>query len=66
MSPAIVDEVLKALAYPRVRKLVRADNDAEAWFEAIILLSDLVPGEYTIQGVSDDPDDDPRLRLVVS
>jgi uncharacterized protein len=65
LSPAIVDEVLTALAYPKVRKLVRADIDAVAWFEAVVLLADLIPGEYTLQGVSDDPDDDKYIAAAV-
>jgi putative PIN family toxin of toxin-antitoxin system len=58
LSPAIIEETLRALAYPRVRKHLRAEIDASAWFEAIVVLADLVPGEYALDGVSDDPDDD--------
>jgi putative PIN family toxin of toxin-antitoxin system len=65
LSPAIVDEVMRALAYPKVRKLVSADIDPTTWFEAFILLADLIPGEHTVQGVSDDPDDDKYLAAAV-
>jgi uncharacterized protein len=58
LSPPIIAETLRALAYPRVRKHLRAEIDASAWFEAIVVLADLVPGEYALDGVSDDPDDD--------
>lgn len=57
-SPAIVEEVMRALRYPKVRKYIRAGLDAELWFEDIIILSDLVEGEYQAAGASKDPDDD--------
>jgi predicted nucleic acid-binding protein len=44
LSPAIVDEVLRAMAYPKVRKLLRG-ADAQFWFE-------------DLAGVCKDPDDD--------
>jgi putative PIN family toxin of toxin-antitoxin system len=58
LSPAIIEETLRALAYPKVWKHLRAEIDASAWFEAIVVLADLVPGEYALDGLSDDPDDD--------
>ncbi len=57
LSPAIVDEVLRALAYPKVRKLLYG-ADAELWFEDIVVLADLVAGAQHLSGVCDDPDDD--------
>jgi putative PIN family toxin of toxin-antitoxin system len=65
MSPAIIEEIVRALAYPKVRKLLRAEIDATAWFEAIALLADLVPGEYALHGVSTDPDDDKYIAAAV-
>jgi predicted nucleic acid-binding protein len=38
-SRAIVEEVLGALAYPRVRKDIRPGLDPELWFEDIVVLS---------------------------
>ena len=58
LSSEIVEEVLQALAYPKVRKLARTKAEPELWFEDIVVLAQLVPGEYRITGVSDDPDDD--------
>src|SRR5258708_8796841 len=40
LSPAIVDEVLRALGYPKVRKLLRGAN-APLWFEDIVVLADV-------------------------
>jgi uncharacterized protein len=57
LSPAVVDEVLRALAYPKVRKLLRG-VDAQLWFEDILVLADLVAGAQQVSGVCEDPDDD--------
>ena len=46
LSQAIVDEVLRALSYRKVRKYIRAGFDAELWFEDVVVLSDFVRGEY--------------------
>jgi putative PIN family toxin of toxin-antitoxin system len=65
LSPALIEEILSALPYPKLRKQVRAEIDATAWFEAIVVLADLIPGEYTLVGVSDDPDDDKYIAAAV-
>jgi putative PIN family toxin of toxin-antitoxin system len=57
VSPDIVDEVLRALAYPKVRKLLRG-ADAQLWFEDVVVLADLVAGTQQLSGVCEDPDDD--------
>ena len=57
LSPAIVDEVLRALAYPKVRKLLRG-TDAQLWFEDLVLLADMVAGSHQLARVCKDPDDD--------
>jgi len=53
ISPQIVDEVLRALAYPQL------------WFEDIVVLADLVAGAHEISRVSRDPDDDKYLAAAV-
>jgi putative PIN family toxin of toxin-antitoxin system len=65
LSPAIVEEVLRGLAYPKVRKHLRPEIAAEAWFTGIVLLADLVAGDYAVSGVSQDPDDDKYLAAAV-
>jgi predicted nucleic acid-binding protein len=45
MSQAIVEEVLRALNYPKVRKYIRPGLDPELWFEDIVVLSRLVADE---------------------
>jgi len=64
ISPQIVDEVLRALAYPKVRKVLRG-VDAQLWFEDIVVLADLVAGAHQIARVSNDPDDDKYLAAAV-
>jgi hypothetical protein len=65
LSPAISDEVLRALAYPKVRKRVRGGVDPELWFEDIVVLAEFVAGEYELPGVSEDPDDDKYIAAAV-
>jgi len=64
-SPAIVDEVLRALTYPKVRKYIRPSLDPELWFEDIVVLSQFVAGEHEIAGASADPDDDKYLAAAI-
>jgi putative PIN family toxin of toxin-antitoxin system len=65
LSPAIVEEVLQALAYPKVRKHIRANVDPELWFEDIVVLAQFIAGEHEVHGVSDDPDDDKYIAAGV-
>lgn len=65
LSPAIRDEVLGALNYPKVRKSIRREVDPELWFEDILLLARLVAGDYQVTGVSEDPDDDIYLAAAI-
>ena len=63
LSPAIVDEVLRALGYPSVRKLLRG-ADAQLWFEDIVVLADVV-ADTKLSGICEDPDDDKYLAAAV-
>jgi len=65
MSHAIVEEVLRALSYPKVRKYIRPGLDADLWFEDIIVLSHLVAAEREFAGASKDPDDDKYLAAAI-
>lgn len=58
LSSSIVAEVLRALNYPKVRRLIRGDLNPALWFEDILVLSDLVTDVPDIAGVCVDPDDD--------
>lgn len=65
VSPAIVEETIQALAYPKVRKYVRTGVDPQLWFEDIILLAHLVSGDHPVGAVSVDADDDKCLAAAV-
>ena len=65
LSPGIVAEVLRALAYPKVRRYLRRDLDATLWFEDLVVLAEFVPGAAQVSDVSEDPDDDKYLAAAV-
>jgi len=65
LAPAIVDEVLRALAYPKIRRLLRAGGDPNLWFEDILVLADLVSGEFLLPRLCEDPDDDKYLAAAI-
>ena len=65
MSQAIVEEVLRALTYPKVRKYIRKGLDPALWFEDMVVLSHLVAGERQLEGVSKDPDDDKYIAAAI-
>jgi hypothetical protein len=58
VSPAIAEEVIRALGYPKVRKLIRPGIEVERWFEDIVVLADMVAGTREFSGICEDPDDD--------
>ena len=65
VSPDILDEVRRALRYPKVRQYFRYDSDPEKWLTAVVLLADLVAGDYHVSGASADPDDDKYLAAAI-
>jgi putative PIN family toxin of toxin-antitoxin system len=65
MSQAIVEVVLRALNYPKVRKYIRSRLVPELWFEDIVVLSHLVAGEHEFAGASKDPDDDKYIAAAI-
>ena len=65
LSPAIVEETLRALTYAKVRKYVRGTVDPELWFEDIVLLAELVAGDYEMSAASVDLDDDKYLAAAL-
>ena len=65
VSSAIVEEVLRALAYPKVRKHIRGNVAPELWFEDIVILAQFSAGEYEVRGVCEDPDDDKYIAAAV-
>jgi hypothetical protein len=65
LSQPIVEEVLRALNYTKVRRCVRSGLDPELWFEDIVVLSHLVPGEREFGGLCKDPDDDKCIAAAI-
>jgi putative PIN family toxin of toxin-antitoxin system len=65
LSSDIVEEVLQALAYRKVRKNSRTKVDPELWFEDILVLAQLITGEYKVDRVSEDPDDDKYIAAAI-
>lgn len=65
MSQSIVEEVLRALSYPKVRKYIRPGLDPELWFEDIVVLSHLVAEDREIERISKDPDDDKYIAAAI-
>ena len=65
LSEPIVEEVLRALAYPKVQKAVRSKVGAELWFEDIVVLSHLVTGDLDVPSISVNPDDDKCIAAAI-
>ena len=65
LSPAIAEEVLRALAYPKIRKLLRGTMQAELWFEDLLVLAELVEARSEVAAVGADPDDDKYLAAAL-
>jgi uncharacterized protein len=65
LSLAIVEETVRAFGYPRVRKYIHASVDPALWFEDVILLAQFVAGDYVIESVSEDADDDKYIAAAV-
>jgi len=65
ISKAVVEEVLRALNSPKVRKYIRPGVEPELWFEDIVVLSQLVAGDREVAGASKDPDDDKYIAAAI-
>ena len=65
LSEAIVNEVLRAFTYPKLRKYIHPGFDPTRWLEDIAVLAHFVAGEYAISSVSKDPDDDKYIAAAV-
>lgn len=65
LSQPIVEEVLRALNYPKVRRYIRRGLDAELWFEDIVVLSHLVTAPREFHGPCRNPDDDKYIATAL-
>ena len=64
LSAEIVQEVLQALAYPKVLKSARTKVEPDLWFEDIVMLAEFVT-DQRIEAVSKDPDDDKYIAAAI-
>jgi putative PIN family toxin of toxin-antitoxin system len=64
LTEPIVEEVLQALAYPKVQTAARSKTEPELWFEDIVVLSQLVAGDVEA-AVCGDPDDDKYVAAAI-
>ena len=65
LSPAIVDEVEKALGLPRVRRYLHDPAEALLWVADLAAVADLVPDTGRVTGVCRDPADDVVLGAAI-
>ena len=66
VSPAILDEYRRSLAYPKVRRYLRLPAaEVGVWVDALALIADSVPGERSVNAVAADPDDDKYLAAAL-
>ena len=65
-SAAILTEVRRSLAYPRVRKhLVVSDDDLDLWVASLGLVGEPVEGRVQIAAVAEDPQDDKYIAAAL-
>lgn len=64
LSAEIAEEVLQALAYPKVLKSARTKVEPDLWFEDIVMLAEFVTDQH-IESVSEDPDDDKYIAAAI-
>jgi putative PIN family toxin of toxin-antitoxin system len=64
-SPAIVSEVTRVLAYPKVRGFILGLADPLQWFQEIIVHANLVSGEAVLSGICEDPDDEKYIAAAI-
>ena len=64
LSAEITEEVLQALAYPKVLKSARTKVEPDLWFEDVVMLAEFVTDQQ-IESVSRDPDDDKYIAAAI-
>jgi putative PIN family toxin of toxin-antitoxin system len=66
LSEPIIEEVLEALAYPKVEKAARSKTEPALWFEDLVVLSQLVGVDFEVPRLSADPDDDQYIACAIA
>lgn len=66
VSPAILAEIRRSLAYPKVRKYINSsDKDIKLWVASLELIAHPVSGNLRISVVAVDPDDNKYIEAAV-
>jgi uncharacterized protein len=66
LSPAILEEVGRALRYPKVRKRIAAsDQELDLWLASLEIIAVPVEGRLEAKAVAADPEDDKYLAAAV-
>ena len=66
VSPTILAEVRRSLAYPKVRKYIKiSDEDRVLWVASLELIAQPVDGKLRIDAVAADPDDNKYIEAAV-
>ena len=66
-SPSLLDELARALSYPRVRKyLAWTDAERDEFLEALAFAAKLVIPNIQLQVIDEDPDDNRVLEAVAA
>ncbi len=66
LSPPILDEIVRVLRYPRLRRLVRlTPAEVDSLVENLVLDAELTPGRLAVHGVARDPSDNMFLACAV-
>ena len=66
ISVAILTEVRRSLAYPRVRRhLIASDDDLDLWVASLGLVGEPVEGRLRVAAVAEDPEDDKYIAAAL-
>lgn len=58
LSSPLLEEIFRALTYPRIRKYLSfSQNEIEEFFESLLEICEITPGELLVEVVKNDPDD---------
>ena len=66
LSPPILDEIIRVLRYPRLRRLIRlTPAELDGLIESLLLDAELTPGRLAVHVITRDPSDNMFLACAV-
>ena len=66
LSPPILDEIIRVLRYPRLRRLIRlTPTELDGLIESLLRDAELTPGRLVVQVITRDPSDNMFLACAV-